>query len=108
MGFIMDGLDAEEYDRTYGDRVLLRRIASYFRPKAAVMALVAGAIAAQSLMQAAFPVLISAGLDRVVVHTPWIYILRCSDDSLYVGHTDNVPARVASHNDGHASRYTSQ
>jgi ABC-type multidrug transport system fused ATPase/permease subunit len=66
MGFIMDGLDAEEYDRTYGDRVLLRRIASYFRPKAAVMALVAGAIAAQSLMQAAFPVLISAGLDRVV------------------------------------------
>jgi predicted GIY-YIG superfamily endonuclease len=48
------------------------------------------------------------GDDGIVVHMPWIYILRCFDDSLYVGHTDNVPARVASHNDGHASRYTSQ
>ena len=48
------------------------------------------------------------GDDGIVVHMPWIYILRCSDDSLYVGHTHNVPARVASHNDGHASRYTSQ
>jgi len=32
MGFLMDGLDAEEYDRTYGDRELVRRILSYFRP----------------------------------------------------------------------------
>ena len=32
MGFIMDGLDAEAYDRTYGDRQLVRRIMGYFRP----------------------------------------------------------------------------
>ena len=37
MGFIMDGLDAEAYDRTYGDRALLRRILGYFRPKLPVM-----------------------------------------------------------------------
>ena len=31
MGFILGGLDSESYDRTYSDRELLRRIASYFR-----------------------------------------------------------------------------
>lgn len=66
MAFIMDGLDAEAYDRTYDDRELLRRIARYFRPKTRVMGFVAAAIVAQSLMQAAFPILVSEGLDRIV------------------------------------------
>ncbi|MEJ7651878.1 MAG: hypothetical protein WKH64_00200 [Chloroflexia bacterium] len=30
MGFIMDGLEADEYDREYSDRDLLRRIVAYF------------------------------------------------------------------------------
>ena len=34
MGFILDGLETEAYDRTYSDRELLRRIVSYFRPYA--------------------------------------------------------------------------
>jgi ABC-type multidrug transport system fused ATPase/permease subunit len=66
MAFIMEGLDAEQYDRAYADRDLLRRIGHYFRPQAGGMSLVAGGIVAQSLMQAAVPVLISWGLDRVV------------------------------------------
>ena len=66
MAFIMDGLDAEQYDRTYADRDLLRRIIRYFRPRTGGMALVAGGIVAQSLMQTAVPVLISWGLDRMV------------------------------------------
>ena len=32
MGFILDGLDTEAYDRNYSDRELLRRILGYFRP----------------------------------------------------------------------------
>ena len=40
MGFIMDGLDAEEYDRQYSDRVLVRRIGRYFRPQLPRMAVV--------------------------------------------------------------------
>ncbi|MCS7259769.1 MAG: ABC transporter ATP-binding protein/permease [Anaerolineae bacterium] len=32
MGFILDGLDTEAYDRQYSDRELLRRILTYFRP----------------------------------------------------------------------------
>ncbi len=40
MGFIMDGLDAEAYDRTYRDRDLVKRIIGYFRPEAGRMTLV--------------------------------------------------------------------
>ena len=35
MGFIMDGLDGEAYDRQYNDRDLVRRIVGYFKPEGA-------------------------------------------------------------------------
>jgi len=35
-----------------------------------------------------------------------VYILRCSDESYYVGHTDNLGERVKAHNDGRAAKYT--
>jgi ATP-binding cassette subfamily B protein len=65
MGFIMDGLDAEEYDRTYDDRQLVRRIVSYFRPQALRMLAVAFMILLTSLLNTAVPVYISRGLDRL-------------------------------------------
>jgi len=37
----------------------------------------------------------------------WVYILTCSDGSYYVGHTDNLEVRVASHQDGTFGGYTS-
>jgi putative endonuclease len=30
----------------------------------------------------------------------YVYILRCADDSLYIGETSDVAARVLKHNDG--------
>jgi putative endonuclease len=36
----------------------------------------------------------------------WLYILRCSDSSLYVGHTDDLEARERAHNDGVGACYT--
>lgn len=65
MGFLMDGLDAEAYDRTYDDRELVRRILTYFRPKLPAMWLVAAMIVLTSLMQSVLPVLVSWGLDRI-------------------------------------------
>ena len=35
-----------------------------------------------------------------------LYIVRCSDDTLYTGITNNVDRRIAMHNSGTASRYT--
>ena len=37
----------------------------------------------------------------------WVYILRCSDDSLYIGETNELTKRLASHNAGH-SAFTAQ
>jgi putative endonuclease len=37
---------------------------------------------------------------------PFVYLLRCADDSLYCGWTTDVERRLASHNAGTASRYT--
>ncbi len=65
MGFIMDGLDAEAYDRQYGDRVLVKRIITYFRPQARRMLAVSVAIVLTSLVNTALPIFISSGLDRL-------------------------------------------
>jgi len=35
-----------------------------------------------------------------------VYILECSDGSLYTGITNNFPRRLAQHQAGKASRYT--
>ncbi len=36
-----------------------------------------------------------------------VYILKCKDGSYYVGHTDNIEKRMAEHNHGGYSQYTS-
>ena len=58
MGFILDGLGTEPYDREYSDRELVRRILGYFRPYVKRMALVAGMIAANSLVGTVAPILV--------------------------------------------------
>jgi len=63
MGFIMDGLDAEEYDRKYSDRVLVNRILQYFRPEMGRMTIVAVTIVLSSLANTAIPIYISRALD---------------------------------------------
>jgi predicted GIY-YIG superfamily endonuclease len=35
-----------------------------------------------------------------------VYILRCADGSLYIGHTHDLEKRVTRHNDGCASAHT--
>jgi predicted GIY-YIG superfamily endonuclease len=35
-----------------------------------------------------------------------VYMLRCSDGSFYVGHTDNLENRIAAHQSGATTGYT--
>ena len=65
MGFIFDGLDAEEYDRKYGDGVLVRRILSYFRPQGRKMLIAAAMITGTALLDAAIPIFIARSLDWI-------------------------------------------
>ncbi len=37
----------------------------------------------------------------------FVYVLRCADDSYYVGHTDDLERRIALHNQGEIPGYTS-
>ena len=37
----------------------------------------------------------------------FVYIVRCADESFYVGHTSNVDERVKAHNDGRGALWTS-
>ncbi|MEM8696780.1 MAG: GIY-YIG nuclease family protein [Pseudomonadota bacterium] len=36
----------------------------------------------------------------------WTYMLRCADDSFYVGHTDDLERRMGQHQSGHFTGYT--
>jgi ABC-type multidrug transport system fused ATPase/permease subunit len=63
MGFILDGLETEAYDRTYNDRDLLRRITSYFRPHRRQMAVVGVSITLFAVAGTGGPILISEALD---------------------------------------------
>src|SRR5262245_34196937 len=66
---IAGGLQAEAYDRTYGDRQLIRRIAAYFRPHAGTVALVALAVALGSLVATITPLVISYGINALTGNT---------------------------------------
>ena len=65
MGFVLDGLDTEAYDRNYSDRELLSRIVGYFRPHSSQMILVAMMITLNSAAASGAPVLISTAVDVV-------------------------------------------
>jgi ABC-type multidrug transport system fused ATPase/permease subunit len=65
MGFVLAGLDTEDYDRNYSDRELLQRIVSYFKPHRWRMLLVAAAITLNSAAGTGGPILISRGIDLV-------------------------------------------
>ena len=63
MGFILGGLETEDYDRQYSDRELLERIISYFRPYTKQMILVAVMITLNSIASIGGPILIARAID---------------------------------------------
>ncbi len=65
MGFILDGLETENYDRTYSDRMLVRRVLTYFRPHRKKIAIVALSLFLSSAANAAGPILISRVIDMI-------------------------------------------
>ena len=65
MGFIMDGLEAEDYDRTYTDAELVIRIIGYFRPHMWKMITVALVVFLSSVMHLLLPIIVSLALDQL-------------------------------------------
>src|SRR5690606_5999349 len=65
MGFVLDGLEGEAYDRTYSDRQLLGRIYRYFRPYLREIILVALLIVLGAGAMALLPILTARAIDIV-------------------------------------------
>lgn len=87
MGFVLDGLDTEAYDRKYSDAELLRRIIDYFRPHARQMIVVAAAIALNAVAGAFGPVVISTGLDVAAENPATAVLLLMTGGVLLLGAT---------------------
>jgi len=65
MADLFGGLDAEAYDRSYGDRVLVARILRYFRPVRGTMLAVAGYALLGALMNLALPIAIAGAVGAL-------------------------------------------
>ncbi len=65
MGFVLDGLGTEDYDRNYSDKELLGRIVDYFRPHGRRMGLVAVALTLSTTAGTGRPIIISRAIDVV-------------------------------------------
>ncbi|MBK8989406.1 MAG: ABC transporter ATP-binding protein [Chloroflexi bacterium] len=85
MGFILDGLDTEDYDRQYTDRELLARIVSYFKPYTREMMLVAVMITLNSLAGTGSPILIARGIDLLATNSTTQAMLLLSGGVLLLG-----------------------
>ena len=63
MGFVMAGLDKEDYDREYGDIFLLRRIINYLSPYKKQLLIISVSIILGSLTQTLIPLYFSFALN---------------------------------------------
>ena len=85
MGFLMDGLDAEQYDRHYSDGQLVNRIIQYFRPHTQRIIIVALIIVAASIVDTALPIYISASLDRLQADRASVNVLAIGISIALIG-----------------------
>jgi ABC-type multidrug transport system fused ATPase/permease subunit len=70
MGLLLDGLEAEAYDRSYNDGQLLRRIGGYLRPERKNVIVVIGLIVLYALFNSFYPFFISRILDTLTISNP--------------------------------------
>ncbi|MBN1315058.1 MAG: ABC transporter ATP-binding protein [Anaerolineales bacterium] len=85
MGFILDGLETEAYDRNYSDRELLKRILAYFRPHYRIMILVAVMLTLNSAAGTGGPILISSAIDILAENPTTGGILMLAGGILILG-----------------------
>ena len=65
MAALFEGLDAEAYDRQYGDLKLLKRIGRYFRPHVRKIVVVTVSVFIMAVTGAGLPLLVSRGVNIV-------------------------------------------
>ena len=86
MGFF-SGLTAEKYDRQYPDRVLVKRIANYFRPQWQRLTGIAGLVIYMASAGALMPIVVSRGVDLLNTSKTWMVIAGICGTVLFLGVT---------------------
>jgi ABC-type multidrug transport system fused ATPase/permease subunit len=66
MGFVLEGLVSESYDRNYSDRYLLQRTLARLYPVRGKMLFVVVMIILNLMMSIAIPIIVANGIDRVL------------------------------------------
>lgn len=52
-------------------------------------------------------VIINSESENILILAPWyVYMLECSDGTIYTGITNNIEARILKHNSGKGAKYT--
>ena len=69
------GLEAEEYDRTYSDKFLLKRIVSYFAPYKRLMLVVIIFLIISSLTTAVQPIMVSLIITNLETNPDVLYVI---------------------------------
>jgi len=87
MGFILDGLDTEAYDRQYSDRELLRRILTYFRPHTWQLILVVLGIVLSSAANSFGTILVAQVIDLVAQEPTVLRLVLLSGAVVALGAT---------------------
>ncbi len=87
MGFVLEGLDTEDYDRQYSDRELVSRIIGYFRLHLKPMILVALMITLNSVAGTSGPILIAKAVNVVGENPSTAIMLLMVGSVLLVGAT---------------------
>lgn len=85
MGFILDGLESESYDREYRDRDLLVRILGYFRPFSRKVLLVAAVLGLNSIAGSGAPIAISWAIDIAAANPTLGSLVGASGLVLFLG-----------------------
>jgi ATP-binding cassette subfamily B protein len=85
MGFILDGLETESYDREYRDRDLLARVIGYFLPHRRKIGVVALVLTVNSVAGSGVPIAISNVIDVVAEDPSLILMVRACAVVLVLG-----------------------
>jgi len=72
---MFSGLEAEEYDRSYKDRALLRRIFNYFAPYKRYMSIVITFLTVSSLITSFVPLATSIAINSITESVGFAYII---------------------------------
>ena len=79
------GLDSEAYDRTYSDRQLARRMATYFKPHTRAIVVVVLLLLIIAISSAVNPIIVARGVDLLGTDITWQNILLLCGAILVAG-----------------------